>query len=603
MLTDKRDVPTNFISQIIEDDLKSGKHRVIHTRFPPEPNGYLHLGHAKSLCLNFGLAKDFGGTCNLRFDDTNPAKEEIEYINGIQNDIKWLGFDWGDNLFYASDYFQRLYDDAVKLIKKGLAFVDKQTPEQVAATRGDINTPGTNSPYRDQSIEEALELFEGMKNGTYRDYVLRAKIDMAHSNPLLRDPLMYRYKEECHPRTGDEWHIYPLYDYAHGQSDSYENITHSICTLEFIVHRPLYEWFQEKLEITQTRQIEFARLNLTNVVMSKRKLMRLVNDNIVRGWDDPRMPTICGMRRRGYTPEGIKDFCARVGVAKRENLLNFDLLEHCVRESVDDVIRRFIITDPLKVTITNYDKESEEIEAANNPKDAKCGSRPVTFSKEVFIDKSDFMETPPSDWHRLAPGVEVRLRWAYWIKCEEVIKNSDGDIVEIKATYDPATKGVNKAEDGRKVKGTIHWLSSEDAMEAELRLYDKMFTEDLPEENIDWINSVNPDSLIVKNGLIEKCIPETLKTHKHIQAERVGFFVEDLDSTPEKIVLNRALKLQETYEKTVKTEAVAKKQQDADARAKAAAERAKVKAEREARKAAKKSKKSDASPPASPDGP
>jgi len=597
MLPDNRDVPTNFISQIIDDDLTSGKHKDIHTRFPPEPNGYLHLGHAKSLCLNFGLAKDYGGVCNLRFDDTNPEKEEIEYINGIKRDIKWLGFDWGDNLFYTSDYFQRLYDDAVKLIKKGLAFVDKQTPEQVAETRGDINNPGTNSPFRGQTVAEALELFEGMKNGTYKEYVLRAKIDMTHPNPLMRDPLMYRYKSEDHPRTGDKWHIYPLYDYAHGQSDSYENITHSICTLEFVVHRPLYEWFQEKLEITLTRQIEFARLNLTNVLMSKRKLLKLVQDNVVSGWDDPRMPTICGMRRRGYTAAGIKDFCGRVGVAKRENVLNFDLLEHCVRESVDDTIRRFVITDPLKVTITNYSSESEHIDAANNPKDPSCGTRPIVLSKDIFIDRSDFMESPPADWHRLSPGGEVRLRWAYWIKCEEVIKNEQGDIIELKCTYDQATKGVNKATDGRKVKGTIHWLSSEGSIDAELRLYDKLFTEDLPEENKDWINCVNPNSLVIKQGLIEKCIPETLKTNKHIQAERVGFFVEDLDSTPEKIVLNRGLKLLETYENTVKSDAIAKKQEAADARAKAAADRAKVKAEREARKAAKKSKKDDSPTP------
>ena len=547
----------NFLEEIIENDLSSGKHKSILTRFPPEPNGYLHIGHAKSICLNFGLAKKYGGKTNLRFDDTNPVKEDTEYVDSIMEDVKWLGFEWA-NVFYASDYFDQLYLWAVEMIKKGLAYVDDQSLEDIRKNRGTVTVPGTNSPYRDRSVEENLDLFERMKNGEFPDgsKVLRAKIDMAHPNMQFRDPIMYRILHAEHHRTGNKWNIYPMYDYAHGQSDSIENITHSICTLEFDIHRPLYDWFIEKLDIFPSHQYEFARLNINYTVMSKRKLLQLVKENHVSGWDDPRMPTICGFRRRGYTPEAIRNFCERIGVAKRDNIIDYSLLEFSLREHLNKVAPRMMaVLNPLKVVITNYpDGQVENLTAINNPEDESAGTRQVPFSKVIYIERDDFMENPPKKYFRLAPGQEVRLRYAYFIKCDEVIKDADGNIVELHCSYDPASKGGN-SPDGRKVKGTIHWVSAEHAIDAEVRLFDRLFSKENPddvEEGQTFLDNMNPDSLqVLQNCKLEPELGKA-KVMDKMQFERLGYFCVDKDSTPEHLVFNRACTLKDSWSKESK---------------------------------------------------
>ena len=547
----------NFLEEIIENDLSSGKHKSILTRFPPEPNGYLHIGHAKSICLNFGLAKKYGGKTNLRFDDTNPVKEDTEYVDSIMEDVKWLGFEWA-NVFYASDYFDQLYLWAVEMIKKGLAYVDDQSLEDIRKNRGTVTIPGTNSPYRDRSVEENLDLFERMKNGEFPDgsKVLRAKIDMAHPNMQFRDPIMYRILHAEHHRTGNKWNIYPMYDYAHGQSDSIENITHSICTLEFDIHRPLYDWFIEKLDIFPSHQYEFARLNINYTVMSKRKLLQLVKENHVSGWDDPRMPTICGFRRRGYTPEAIRNFCERIGVAKRDNIIDYSLLEFSLREHLNKVAPRMMaVLNPLKVVITNYpDGQVENLTAINNPEDESAGTRQVPFSKVIYIERDDFMENPPKKYFRLAPGQEVRLRYAYFIKCDEVIKDAEGNIIELHCSYDPASKGGN-SPDGRKVKGTIHWVSAAHAIDAEVRLFDRLFSKENPEEVEEgqtFLDNINPDSLQVLQHC--KLEPELAKAKvmDKMQFERLGYFCVDKDSTPEHLVFNRACTLKDSWSKESK---------------------------------------------------
>ena len=547
----------NFLEEIIENDLSSGKHKSVLTRFPPEPNGYLHIGHAKSICLNFGLAKKYGGKTNLRFDDTNPVKEDTEYVDSIMEDVKWLGFEWA-NVFYASDYFDQLYLWAVEMIKKGLAYVDDQSLEEIRKNRGTVTVPGTNSPYRDRSVEENLDLFERMKNGEFADgsKVLRAKIDMAHPNMQFRDPIMYRILHAEHHRTGNKWNIYPMYDYAHGQSDSIENITHSICTLEFDIHRPLYDWFIEKLNIFPSHQYEFARLNINYTVMSKRKLLQLVKENHVNGWDDPRMPTICGFRRRGYTPEAIRNFCERIGVAKRDNVIDYSLLEFSLREHLNKVAPRMMaVLNPLKVVITNYPEgQVENLTAINNPEDESAGTRQVPFSREIYIERDDFMENPPKKYFRLAPGQEVRLRYAYFIKCDEVIKDAEGNIVELRCSYDPASKGGN-SPDGRKVKGTIHWVSAEHAIDAEVRLFDRLFSKENPEEVEEgqtFLDNINPDSLQVLQHC--KLEPELAKAKvmDKMQFERLGYFCVDKDSTAEHLVFNRACTLKDSWSKESK---------------------------------------------------
>lgn len=547
----------NFLEEIIENDLSSGKHKSVLTRFPPEPNGYLHIGHAKSICLNFGLAKKYGGKTNLRFDDTNPVKEDTEYVDSIMEDVKWLGFEWA-NVFYASDYFDQLYLWAVEMIKKGLAYVDDQSLEEIRKNRGTVTVPGTNSPYRDRSVEENLDLFERMKNGEFADgsKVLRAKIDMAHPNMQFRDPIMYRILHAEHHRTGNKWNIYPMYDYAHGQSDSIENITHSICTLEFDIHRPLYDWFIEKLNIFPSHQYEFARLNINYTVMSKRKLLQLVKENHVNGWDDPRMPTICGFRRRGYTPEAIRNFCERIGVAKRDNVIDYSLLEFSLREHLNKVAPRMMaVLNPLKVVITNYPEgQVENLTAINNPEDESAGTRQVPFGKVIYIERDDFMENPPKKYFRLAPGQEVRLRYAYFIKCDEVIKDAEGNIVELRCSYDPASKGGN-SPDGRKVKGTIHWVSAEHAIDAEVRLFDRLFSKENPEEVEEgqtFLDNINPDSLQVLQHC--KLEPELAKAKvmDKMQFERLGYFCVDKDSTAEHLVFNRACTLKDSWSKESK---------------------------------------------------
>ena len=540
----------NFLEEIIERDLESGKVKEIKTRFPPEPNGYLHIGHAKSICLNFGLAKRYGGTTNIRFDDTNPTKEDVEYVDSIKEDVKWLGFEWA-NEFYASDYFDQLYNWAVELIKKGLAYVDDQTQEEIRAGRGTVNTPGTNSPYRDRSVEENLRLFEQMKEGKFKEgeKVLRAKIDMAHPNMLFRDPLMYRINYSAHHRTGTKWCIYPMYDYAHGQSDSIEGITHSICTLEFDVHRPLYDWFIEKLGIFPSHQYEFARLNLTYTVMSKRKLLELVRNNFVMGWDDPRMPTICGIRRRGYTPESIRTFAEKVGVAKRDNIIDLSLLEWCVREDLNRRSNRYMcVLNPVKLVVTNWEKgKVEEFMAPLNPAEPDGPKRRVPFTGELFIERDDFMEEPPKKFFRLRPGGEVRLKYAYIIKCEEVIKDAEGNITEIRCTYDPTSK--EGAGEWRSVKGTIHWVSCSHAKEIEVRLVDRLFTEaemgSIPEGK-DYKEYLNPDSMKIQNGYAEPALEED-NSGIAVQCERIGYFFKDKDSTPQKSVFNRTATLKDNF--------------------------------------------------------
>ncbi len=542
----------NFLEEIIENNLSEGLAK-IKTRFPPEPNGYLHIGHAKSICLNFGLAQRYNGTCNLRFDDTNPTKEDVEYVDSIQEDIKWLGFEW-DNVFFTSDYFDQLYAWAVELIKKGKAYVDDQTQEEIRIGRGSVTTPGTNSPYRERSVEENLDLFERMKAGEFEDgsKVLRAKIDMAHPNMLLRDPLMYRIIHASHHRTGDKWCIYPMYDYAHGQSDSIENITHSICTLEFDVHRPLYDWFIDNLEIYPSHQYEFARLNITNTVMSKRKLLRLVQEGIVMGWNDPRMPTICGLRRRGYTARSVRNFAQMVGVAKRDNVIDLGLLEHCVREDLNKVSeRRMAVIDPIKVTIKDYPQDKTEyISCVNNPEDESAGRRDVPFSSEVYISREDFMENPPKKYFRLSPGNEVRLRYAYLIKCEEVIKDAEGNVVEIICSHDTESMG-GKSSDGRKVKGVIHWVSAKDAVEAEARLFDRLFLQENPNDESDgnvFPSNVNPDSMKTVKMYMEPALAKA-KLGETFQFERVGYFALDTDATAVKLIFNRTVTLKDSWAK------------------------------------------------------
>lgn len=550
----------NFIKSIIDADLESGKHKTVVTRFPPEPNGYLHLGHAKSICLNFGLAKQYNGRCHLRFDDTNPEKEEVEYVESIKNDVKWLGFDWGDNLFYASSYFPQLYEWAVKLIRDSKAFVCSQTLEEIRRDRGTSKGEGVESPDRNRSVEENLDLFERMKKGEFEEgeYMLRAKIDMSHPNVLLRDPVMYRIKHAEHHNTGNDWCIYPTYDYAHGQSDAIEGITHSVCTLEFESHRPLYEWFLEAIGIEKRpQQIEFARLNLTNTVMSKRLLMKLVKENFVRGWDDPRMPTIAGVRRRGYTPEAIRDFAEKIGIAKRESMVSFDLLEHCVREDLNKKAPRFMgVLDPVKVVITNYpDDLTEEFEAVNNPEDENSEKRKVPFSKVLYIEREDFAEIPPSKFYRLTPGKEVRLRAAYYISCTGVVKDNDGNILEIHCTYDPETKG-GWSSDGRKVKGTIHWVCATNSVKIEARLYENMFNVENPmdvEEGKTFLDYMSSDSLkIIENAYAEINI-SNLKHGDRFQFERVGYFCIDPDTISGKIVVNRIVTLKDKWARIQKS--------------------------------------------------
>jgi glutaminyl-tRNA synthetase len=546
----------NFLETIIEENINSGKHQGrVHTRFPPEPNGYLHIGHAKSICLNFGLAQKYNGLCNLRFDDTNPTKEEEEYVNSIMEDVKWLGFDWKDRLFYASDYFDRLYEWAIKLIREGKAYVDDQPAELISDQRGVPTRPGSDSPFRNRTVEENLDLFTRMKNGEFPDgtRVLRAKIDMTSPNMHMRDPVMYRIMHSHHQRTGDKWCIYPMYDYAHGQSDYLEGITHSICTLEFEIHRPLYDWFLDNIIETEyrPRQYEFARLNLSYTVMSKRKLLELVKEGLVNGWDDPRMPTISGMRRRGYTPDAIRNFAERVGVAKRENVIDVGLLEFSVREHLNKISPRiFAVLDPVKVIITNYPEgQVENLHLEVNPEDPAMGFRNVPFSKEIYIEREDFMEDPPNKFFRLGPGKEVRLKGAYIVKCEGFKKDENGNIIEIYCTYDPETKSGSGSL--RKVKGTLHWVSANHAIDAEIRLYDRLFINEFPdeaEEGKDFKDNLNPDSLKVITGKIEPSVASAKPLDK-FQFQRLGYFCVDPDSTNEKLVFNRTVTLKEAWTK------------------------------------------------------
>ena len=551
----------NFIEAMIEEDLRSGKHDGrVHLRFPPEPNGYLHIGHAKSICLNFGLAEKYNGKCNLRYDDTNPVKEDVEYVDSIREDIHWLGFSWDNREYYASDYFQQLYEWALLLIKKGLAYVEEGSADEVAANRGTPTQPGKLSLYRNRSVEENLNLFEKMKNGEFPDgsKVLRAKIDMASPNMHMRDPVMYRIKHASHHRTGNDWCIYPMYDFAHGQCDFIENITHSLCTLEFEVHRPLYDWFLDNIiddaEVNRkrTRQTEFARLNLNYTVMSKRMLLQLVQEEHVEGWDDPRMPTISGLRRRGYTPESIRDFAERVGVAKRENVIDVSLLEHCVREDLNKrALRVMGVLNPLKVTIENYPEEKVEmLDAINNPEDETAGTRKVPFSRTLYIERDDFMEDPPKKFFRLAKDREVRLRYAYFITCKDFKKDSSGNITELICTYDPASRGGN-SPDGRKVKATLHWVSVPHAIESKVRLYDRLFNKEDPyeyEEGKTFISNLNPESLLTVKGFLEPSVHSARPFDKY-QFERLGYFCVDKNSTVQNMVFNRTVSLKDTWAK------------------------------------------------------
>jgi glutaminyl-tRNA synthetase len=550
--------PSNFIRDIILDDNKTGKHGGrVHTRFPPEPNGYLHVGHAKSINLNFGLAREFGGKCNLRFDDTNPSKEEIEYVESIIEDVKWLGGDFEDRIFYASDYFDQLYEWALKLIRDGKAYVCDLTAEQVRQTRGTLTEPGQNSPYRNRSVEENLDLFERMRKGEFPDgsKTLRAKINMASPNLNMRDPVMYRILRAEHHRTGNKWCIYPMYDYTHGESDSIEGITHSICTLEFEDHRPLYDWFVENLGIFHPQQIEFDRLNLTYTLLSKRKLLQLVQQNRVSGWNDPRMPTISGMRRRGYTPESLRNFCNRIGVSKTNGTTELSLLEYFVRDDLNRRAMRVMgVLKPLKVVIDNYPEgQVEHMEAVNNPEDASAGARQVPFSRELYIEQDDFREVPPKGYYRLSPGKEVRLRYGYFITCQSVVKDASGNITELHCTYDPATRGGN-APDGRKVKSTIHWVSAPHAIDAEVRLYDNLFLKEDPndvEEGKDFTVNLNPHSLQVVSAKVEPSVKDAAPMDR-FQFERLGYFCVDQDSDRGKLVLNRTVSLKDTWAKVEK---------------------------------------------------
>jgi glutaminyl-tRNA synthetase len=544
----------NFIEEIIEEDLKNGKYKSILTRFPPEPNGYLHIGHAKSICLNFGLGIKYGGKTNLRFDDTNPVTEETEYVDSIKDDIRWLGFEWA-NEFYASDYFDQLYKYAVDLITKGLAYVEDLSAEEIAVLKGTPTEPGKDSPCRSRSIEENLSLFTQMKEGKFKDgeKVLRAKIDMAHVNMLMRDPIIYRIKHAHHHRTGDAWCIYPMYDFAHGQSDSIENITHSICTLEFIPHRELYDWCIEKLNIFPSHQYEFARLNMTYTVMSKRKLLQLVNEGHVSGWDDPRMPTLSGFRRKGYTPESIRTFCDKIGVAKRENLIHLSLLEFCLREELNKTaLRVMAVLDPIKLIITNYeDGKSEELISENGPDEA-MGSRTVPFSKELWIEREDFMEVPAKKWFRLAPGAVVRLKSAYIVQCQSFVKDDSGNVTEIHCTYFPESKSGSEGS-SMTAKGTIHWVSAQHALSAEVRLYDRLFKAENPaQEEGDFKDNINPDSLqVINNAYIEPSLANATLESRY-QFLRKGYFCLDKDATPDKLVFNRTVTLKDAWVKEAK---------------------------------------------------
>ena len=546
----------NFIREIVDNDLKTNKYEGrVHTRFPPEPNGYLHIGHAKSICLNFGLARHYSGFCNLRFDDTNPTKEEMEYVESIQEDVRWLGFDWADRLYYASDYFGALHEYAVKLIKKGKAYVCDLNADQVREYRGTLTEPGKNSPFRERTIEESLDLFERMRKGEFPDGLrtLRAKIDMASPNLNMRDPVMYRILRSTHHRTGDTWCIYPTYDWAHGQSDSIERITHSICTLEFADHRPLYDWFVRELGIYAPQQIEFARLNLTYTVMSKRRLLQLVEEGYVHGWDDPRMPTISGLRRRGYTPESLRVFADRIGVARSESTVDVAQLEDCVRDDLNKRSARVMaVLRPLKVVIENYPEgKVEELEAVNNPEDESMGKRKIPFSRILYIEQDDFRENPPKKYFRLSPGAEVRLRYAYIIKCTNVVKDEEGRIVELHCTYDPETKS-GSAQSARKVKGTIHWVSAAHAMEAEVRLYDRLFnTENPGGEN--WKDQINPASLQIQKGCKVEPGLVSARAKDRFQFERLGYFCVDHDSKPGSIVFNRTVTLRDSWAKIEKS--------------------------------------------------
>jgi len=542
----------DFIRDIVQADLDSKRHTQIVTRFPPEPNGYLHIGHAKSIALNFGIAKEFGGKCHLRFDDTNPAKEEQEYIDSIQRDVRWLGFDWGDNLFYASDYFERLYGWAEDLIRAGLAYVDDQSQEEIRLARGTLTEPGKNSPFRDRGVDENLDLFRRMKAGEFPNgaRVLRAKIDMASGNINLRDPVLYRILHAEHPRTGKAWSIYPSYDYAHGQSDAIEGITHSVCTLEFEDHRPLYDWLLDKLPVpSHPHQYEFARLNLTYTLLSKRVLTELVRGGHVSGWDDPRMPTIAGLKRRGVPPEAIREFIKRIGVAKANSVVDVGMLEFCIREVLNRTSqRRMAILRPLKVVIENYPEgQSEELEAVNHPDDPAAGTRTITFGRELYIERDDFMENPPKKFFRLSPGKEVRLRYAYFVTCREVVKDANGEVIELRCTYDPATKGGN-APDGRKVKATMHWLSAAQSVPAEIRIYNPLFSNPAPDA-ANFAADLNPDSLeVLRDARIEPALAAA-NSEDVMQFERQGYFVRDRDSTPEKPVFNRTIGLRDSFAK------------------------------------------------------
>ena len=550
----REDAPLDFIRSTIRDDVHAGKHRGrVITRFPPEPNGYLHIGHAKSICLNFGVAAEFGGSCNLRFDDTNPAKEDVEYVDSIEEDVRWLGFEWSGEARFASDYFETLYGYAVHLIERGLAYVDSLTADEMRAYRGTLTEGGKDSPYRTRSVEENLDLFARMRNGAFPDgaHVLRAKIDMASPNITMRDPVLYRIRRAHHHRTGDAWCIYPMYDFAHPPSDALEEITHSLCTLEFEDHRPLYDWLVENLPVpARPQQIEFARLNLTYTLMSKRKLLALVQEGVVTGWDDPRMPTLVGMRRRGYTPEAIRTFCDRIGVAKRENVVDVALLEHTVREDLNRRAPRVMgVLNPLRVEIENYPEDGEELfDVGNNPEDASAGSRQVPFSRVIYIERDDFMEDPPKKFFRLAPGREVRLRGAYFVTCTGVEKDAAGAITGLRCRYDPATRGGDAA-DGRKVKATLHWVSAPHALDAEVRLYDRLFTSEMPGGSGDYHDDLNPGSLEIRRGCkLEPSVARAAAGDRY-QFERLGYFCVDPDSRPGALVFNRTVTLKDSWAK------------------------------------------------------
>jgi len=548
---------TDFIREFVKEDLREGRFDRVHTRFPPEPNAYLHIGHAKAIWIDYGIAQEFGGLFNLRFDDTNPTREEQEYVDAIIQDVKWIGADWDDRLFFGSDYFEQTYEWAIDLIKKGKAYVCDLTPEEVNATRGTPTTPGTDSPYRNRSVEENLDLFTRMKAGEFPDgaRTLRAKMDMASPNLLMRDPVMYRIRHVEHHRQGDKWCIYPMYDFAHPLQDSIEGITHSLCSLEYEIHRPLYDWFLEELGIYHPRQIEFARLNMTYTVMSKRRFIELVDGGHVSGFDDPRLPTLAGLRRRGYTPEAIKEFCGRIGVAKTDSVVDVAVLEDCVRDDLNKRAPRVMaVMDPIKVVLTNYPEgESEELDVINNPEDPDAGTRKVPFGRELYIDRDDFREDPPPKFFRLAPGREVRLRNAYFIRCEEVIKDASGEIVELRCTYDPATRGGD-APDGRKVKATLHWVSAKHAIEAEARLYDHLFMKPDPDDvepGQDFTANLNPESLIVTSCFVEPSVVGAEPGTRY-QFERQGYFCVDTDSAPGKLVFNRTVTLRDTWAKIEK---------------------------------------------------